>query len=265
MRLWGSLGFTLTAIGLAALWTTTGYSVMFISGGIAFFAVAYAATLLEEARPTPVIQGAPPKVKITLEPGMLILLGATLLVGVGMSMGGTFGGIYMSRLGGTPMQIGAILGVSAMFEVPSMAVARKVFERLGGTNTLMLGYGLVVLSFIGFSLSRSPWALLFFTGFRGFGFGLYYTSSVKMINDRSPAALSTTYQSIMYGLGWGIAPLIGSPLSGILFDSLGPSWLFLIAAGVMGVAILALLPTYAIWRNEQKMIENGFAGEENVP
>ena len=270
MRLWGSLGFTLTAIALASIWRTAGYAAMFITGGVLFFTVAFAATLLEEAPPprqSPVArqaQLARLPIRITKDPLFMILLGATFLVGVGMSMGGTFSGIYMARLGGNEMQIGAILGISSLFEVPAMAVGRKIFDRIGGTNTLISGFALVIVSFTGFSLSHTPWALLFFTGFKGFGFGLYYISLVKLINDRAPEALSTTYQSIMYALGWGIAPLIGSPLSGILFDSLGPSRLFLISAGVVVIAILLLLPTYAIWHKEQKFSELILAGEENA-
>ncbi len=264
MRMWGSLGFTLTAIGLASLWQLTGYPIMFFCGGFLFLGVVAAASLLDEV-PSPPRAVVRTRLPIFSDRGMLILLGATLLLGIGMSMGGTFSGIYMARLGGTPMQIGAILGISALFEVPAMGIGKKVFQRLGGTWTLLLGYSLVIVSFTGYALAASPWMLLAVTGFKGFGFGLYYVSTVTMINERAPEGLYTTYQSIMYTLGWGIAPLIGSPLSGILFDGLGPSKLFIIAAAVVFAAIVLILPTFTIWQKELATARIILAGEENVP
>ena len=270
MRLWGSLIFTITAIGLAPVWQWAGYPAMYISAGIMFLLVSGVSSLLEETPATHAPANRQP-IPIFKDLGLLVLLGATFLVGLAMSMVGTFGGVYMARLGGSQMEIGAILGISALFEVPAMFVGRRIFNRLGGPRTLLLGYGLVTICCVGFALAPTAGWMLAVTGFRGFGFGLYYISSVTMLNDRAPEALCTTYQSIMYALGWGIAPTLGSFLSGILFDSLGPSRLFLISAGVVIGAILLLPLLSAVSRGSLAQAAAGAPanamdiGEKNVP
>ena len=50
MRLWGSVVFTFTAVGMGAVSAQTGFSAMFLSAGLMFLPVAFVALLLDEPR-----------------------------------------------------------------------------------------------------------------------------------------------------------------------------------------------------------------------
>lgn len=348
MRMWGSVLFTITAIGMGSLWEITGYNVMFLVASAGLLPVAFSALLLDEAgapparaasvaaahdgaasvgathggdavgathdgaatigamhdgdavlvggTPSPIgasaspttasttlaasaspdgtpppiaasasLDGTPPstaaphppakngaaaKPKLALsqvDRGLWFLLGATFLFIAALFMGGNFGSVYMAQLGGTPMMIGSVLGVSAMLEVPSMLYGNRIARRLGSTNTLLIGYGLNSLGLIGYGLVQSPWPLLAFSAVRGLGFGLVLVGNVTIINRHAPRDFISTFQGVFNAACYGLAPLIGGPVSGWVYQNLGPSALFLLSGSMTLIAGLLLLPTYKIW------------------
>jgi MFS family permease len=95
-------------------------------------------------------------------------------------------------------------------------------------------------------MSRTPLILLFYAMLKGVGFGLYFPTTVSLSDERAPAAWSSTVQSLLMALGWGLAPLLTTPLAGWLSDTLGLSRVFAVAAGVQMLAILVL--GWAIFR-----------------
>jgi MFS transporter, PPP family, 3-phenylpropionic acid transporter len=246
MRLWGSIIFTLTAIGLGALWQQTGYHLMFLVAGLAFLPVAFSAVLLDET-PNPAKMEIQ-RQKVTFDPGVVFLMSGTFLIIAALFMALTFGPIYMTQLGGGAMLVGAMNGISAFGEVPGMLFGSRIARRLGDTNTLLVGYALTALGLGGYALTNSPIVILLFSGLRGVGFGLLLVSTIMIINNRAPQGLSSTYQGILNAACWGLAPLIGGPVSGWIYQNYGPAALFLIAAGMAVAAGLLITPTYRLWK-----------------
>lgn len=250
MRLWGSFVFTLTATCLGLVWARTGFNTMFLAAGITFLPVAFGALLLEEAPPilpdTP--SPAQPKGRIVLDRGVLCLLGATFLVLEGLFMSNNFAPIYITQLSGNESLAGAVIGIAALGEVPGMLFGRRLARRLGETNSLLLAYVLNAAGLAGYALTRTPAVMLIFSALRGLGFGMLLVNTVMIINTRAPLGLNSTYQGLLNAAGWGLAPLLGGPASGWVFQNLGPPTLFFIASGMTLAAGILIAPTYWLWR-----------------
>jgi MFS family permease len=71
----------------------------------------------------------------------------------------------------------------------------------------------------------------------GTGFGLYSIAVVNYANELAPANLKATSQGLVVALT-SLSGIAGAPLSGFLFDRVGPSNMFLVLAGLCFLALL---------------------------
>jgi PPP family 3-phenylpropionic acid transporter len=240
MRLWGSLGFALVAIGSGALWQRAGYSFMFVLAGLAFLPVALCARLLEEG---PVIERSArrPLREVGRDRGLIVLLAAACVVGAALGMDVAFQGVYVTHLGGGGLIVGLLFGVSAFSEFPSMRYASDIARRLGGPRTLLLSYLLLGLGYAGFALALNPLVLLPLSIVKGFGFGLYFVSTVRLVDERTPPEWASTIQAALNAGAGGLAPLAASLLGGAIYDALGPAAVFVACASALLLAMLIMI------------------------
>jgi len=239
MRLWGSLGFAVVAIVVGAIWQRVGYNLMFPITAALLVPVALSATLLEEG---PVIERASrrPFRDVGRDRGLIAILAATFLMGASLGMDGAFQGIYVQHLGGGGFLVGALFGISAFSELPTMRYATALARRIGVPATLLLAYGLFEINYIGFALARDPLVLMPLTIIKGFGFGLYFTSTVRLVDERTPPEWASTVQALMNAGAGGLAPLLASLLGGAIYDALGPASIYVACTIAVGLAMLTL-------------------------
>jgi PPP family 3-phenylpropionic acid transporter len=239
MRLWGSLSFAPVAIAVGALWQRVGYALMFPVTAVLFLPAVFAAAKLEEG---PVIERAErrPFREVGRDRGLLAILGATFLIGGSLGMDGAFQAIYVSHLGGGGFLVGVLFGVSAFCELPAMRYATALARRVGAPATLLLAYLLLAINYAGYGFAQAPWVLIPLTMLKGCGFGLYFASTVRLIDERTPPEWASTVQAIMNAGAGGLAPLVASLLGGLIYDALGPASIYAACTFAVGLAILTL-------------------------
>lgn len=240
MRLWGSLSFALAAIGCGTLWEHLGFRTMFVVAGLSFFPVMFFASRLEEGPVAIEHQKSSSLWKIRRDPGLIVLIIASFFVGASIHISVTFDGIYMGYLGGTQAFIGLLFGVAAFSELPTLHYREAIARRLTGPKTLLLGYGLFITAFLGYVAVWRPWMLLLMGMIKGLAFGLFQSSTVRLVSDRVPQNRASTVQSLVRMSAFGLAPLIASPLGGELLDRFGPKAIFLGNSLLVGGAALVL-------------------------
>lgn len=240
MRLWGSVGFATSAIIFGALWQHFGFAPMFVVGSLAFIPMIWVAGLQEEG-PVTEQRSRPPISALGRDLGLVVILVATFLVGISTSLAFAFEGIYMRYLGGGQLLIGAFISASAFSEILTMRYGTRIAERLRGPRALLLAYGLMGIAFLGYVLVRTPWMLLLLAGFKGLGFGLFFTNTVHTINQRAPVEWASTAQSLMTVGMFGLAPLIAGPLGGVIHDTVGPPAIFVVGCIAVGLAAFVLI------------------------
>lgn len=213
---------------------------MFVLGGMAFVPMIRIAGMLEE-EPGVEQQARGPASDLARDLGLVAILVATFLVGISLGLAITFEGIYMDYLGGGQLMVGMFAGFSALGELPTMQYGKLIVQRLRGSKTPLLAYGLMGGAFLGYVLVRTPWMLLILAVVKGFGFGLFFTTTVRVVNERAPAEWSATAQALMTVGMFGLAPLIAGPLGGVVYDAVGPPAVFIGGCIAVGLATLVLL------------------------
>ncbi len=245
MRMWGSFGFASIAIISGFAWQKFGYQPMFVAACLGFLPVAWLASRLDEEAAAPA-QG-PMWGPLLRNPAMRTLLITSFLMAGSLSMSGTFEGILMESLGGGGLFIGLLLGVTGMSEIPMMRNAPRLTAWLGGEQTLMVGCLIIVLAHIAYAVAWSPVVLLMAAVLRGSGFGLSFVMIVSLVAKRAPAGLAASSQAAMSAAGWGLAPLIGIPLSGLLYDATGGAKSVFVVCVVMALLAAATI-AIGLWR-----------------
>jgi PPP family 3-phenylpropionic acid transporter len=223
------------------LWQQLGFEAMFVIAGIAFLPALFFASSLEEGRGE-----AGEQVKVSLweirhDIGLVILVVASFLVGATIHLSLVFDGIYMNYLGGTQVLVGLMFGVTAFSELPAMHYSLAFIRRLGGPATLLLACSLLMLAFVGYTLAWQAWMLLVTAMIKGLGFGLFWVSTIRLTNERTPESWASTVQSILTASSFGLAPLLASPLSGELYDRFGPKAVFVCGSLLVGGSTLIFL------------------------
>jgi MFS transporter, PPP family, 3-phenylpropionic acid transporter len=238
MRMWGSFAFASMALVGGTLWQRLGFSPMFIVGSLLFIPVIFVADLLEEEPPA-AGQARRPLRELGRDPGLLVLLLAGFLVGIAMGMAIVFEGVYMAYLGGGQFLVGMLFAAVAFSELPTMQYSGLIARYLRGPKTLLLSYALMSTAYAGYSLAGTPAVLLALGAVKGLGFGLFYVSTVRLVNARAPREWSSTVQSLLTAGMFGLAPLLAGPLAGTIYDTIRPQAVFV--AGSIAVALAALV------------------------
>jgi MFS family permease len=104
---------------------------------------------------------------------------------------------------------------------------------------LLIGYGLIGAGMLGSGLSTNPAMLMWFSLLKGPGFALFMVGTVVMV-DRHAGEWAATIQSLNSAASFGLAPLIASPVAGLIYDRISPAAVFLTAAGLIGCAMVVM-------------------------
>ncbi len=240
MRLWGSLGFAIISVLAGAFWVRMGENAMFILAGLLFLAVAPLALLLEEGGST-----ADPLVHVPLRTilhnrALVVMLLVTFLMGSAFGIIFVYEGIYMTDLGGSEWMVGLLVGITALLEVPAMRYTGALHRWLGGPRALLVSYALLGLPALGYAVATTPNFLLLVGVLKGFGFGFFWAGTVQVVSELAPEEWSSTVQSLLQGVGWGLSLLLVTPLAGWGYDHFGAPTIF-IASAVLAVLAMLLL------------------------
>jgi MFS family permease len=85
--------------------------------------------------------------------------------------------------------------------------------------------------------------------FEGAGFSLLFTTSILVVGKLLPSSLYSSGNSLGAMVGFGIGPILGAGIGGLVYDDLGPVTLFVgsaVLAAAGGIAALVALRTPAL-------------------
>ena len=245
MRLWGSFGFAISALGFGAIWQRVGFKPMFFVAGVLYIPLIVLAGKLEEV-PAAKTEERIPFTHLFKDAGLVLLLVATFFSSVSNSLSMTFSGILARSLGGGNFLIGLLIAVGAFAELPVMFFSDRISARLRKINTILISYGLMAVAYIGFMLSPTANILPIWAIMKGLGYGLWITITIRLLIEHSPADWASTAQSLLVACMFGLAPLVAGPVGGWIHDTISPGAVFglgvitlIMAAGVLIYAALS--------------------------
>jgi EmrB/QacA subfamily drug resistance transporter len=126
----------------------------------------------------------------------------------------------------------------------------KLSDLFGRRIIFMIGVSVFLIGSVLCATSGEMWQLILFRGIQGLGAGALFPVSLAIIADIFAPSERGKYQGF-FGAIFGISFLIGPAIGGILTDTVGWHWIFLVNVP-LGLVVLLV-----IWRTLPTRIETG--------
>ncbi|HEX5936871.1 MAG TPA: MFS transporter [Actinomycetota bacterium] len=185
---------------------------------------------------------------------------ATLLVWTGFNGAWNFVGLKIRD----PLLIGLGTALGGFTEVGVMRLASRLHRRVGLRRVFALGCFVYAIGFFLWGVIEDRTVVSLLAVFEGAGFSLLFTTSILVVGKLLPSSLYSSGNSLGAMVGFGIGPILGAGIGGVVYDELGPLTLFIgsaVLAAAGGVAALVALRTPAL----DTPLEEALAAREEVP
>ncbi len=255
MRLWGSFSFAVTSAAFGFVYSKTGYLPMFLISGLVLMAMIPLALNLEPSRdkeinletiepinlePSQAEMLEPSKPKF--DPSLIVILLVNLLIGLGLGFVGPYYGVRVGQLGGDATQIGFFFGIVAISELPTMLFEKRIAKKLGDAGSLLLAGIFYTFAHLAYTLAPNATWMTFSACFQGLAFGLFFVGSVRMVDARAGAFISTlqSWRNAMLG---GVAPLVGAGVGGWVAGQFEVRGVFVLTTAMMLISSIVIFVT----------------------
>ncbi len=243
IRLWGSIGFILTAWGLGSVMTGEGVLTLpWILTGL--FAAIWISSLLvpEEAAGHLPLDHEPLR-RILTRPHVAGLLAVCFLMQASHGPYYTFYTIYMESHGYGLGLIGGLWALGVIAEVGIFLIMPRLEPAFGLRNLLLASLVLAVLRWCLIALFPTVLPLMLVAQtLHAASFGIYHAAAIHLIHRYFGRRHQGKGQALYSSLSFGAGGALGSFASGQIYGSLGPQFMYLGAAG------LCVLGALLAWR-----------------
>ncbi|TAK67486.1 MAG: MFS transporter [Betaproteobacteria bacterium] len=231
IRLWGSVGFILTV-------TLVGYALDLLPLAsllwmvLASYALSWACALA--VPDAPAVSGhaeSEPVWTILRRPEVAALLGACFLMSLAHGPQYAFFSIYLVDHGYSKAAVGWMWTYGVVAEIIVFLLMPALMRRYSLTGILLVCFAATVVRFlmIGWGVGSAP-VLFAAQLLHGLSFGAYHAAAVTLIHRWFQGAHQVRGQAIYLSVSFGAGGVLGSMLSGLGWDSIGPAWTFSAAA-----------------------------------
>ena len=151
-----------------------------------------------------------------------------------------FENLFLSQLGATKQLISVAGVLSAIMELPCMLLADRLVRRRGAHPLMLLSLGLLMVQRSAVLIFPFVPTILIVRFLGGFSFSLYTVSFVNLISSRTDPEDTGTAMAIFSITIAGLVNAAAAPISGAVFDTFGPRWLYALAAVGYSLGMLSL-------------------------
>lgn len=239
IRLWGSVGFIVTASLLAPVLEKFGIQHLpWIILVILLF--AWVNTLLVNESPPSLQKITSSSVlKTCLKPQVFSLLLACFLVQASHGPYYTFFSIYAEDNGYSRSLIGQLWSLGVLAEVGVFYCMYRWLPKYGASFLVAVAMLLTVIRWwlIAYYVEYLS-ILLFAQLLHAASYGLFHAAAIHLIDEYFPGSIQGRGQALFASVSFGLGGSLGSLVSGYTWNSIGPSYVYLMA---MCIALVALV------------------------
>ena len=243
LRVWGAIGFGLSAWGGGVLAEQYGLSVLFL----VYISLMFLCGLLATRLPAPMIDSSEPFLQnlrqLSSNVTWIGFLLALLLVGFCSSLLHNYFVLYMDELGVSEGLYGFSVAVAGVSELPVFFFSAILLRRLSPRGLLMIAFASFGLRSLVISLLPGPNWVILPQLMHGLSFSALWAAGVIYIAQITPPRLGATAQASFGLTFFSFAGVLGGLLGANLYDSVGPVILFRIGAlsAAVGLCLFVLL------------------------
>ncbi|CDZ93920.1 MFS transporter [Pseudomonas saudiphocaensis] len=247
IRLWGSIGFIVTVVGLGALFERVSLDVypvaiMMVMAGIVLSSI-WVPNAQPEQRPETAGQGG--FLRQLCRPGVLAFYVCVGLMQVSHGPYYTFFSIHLEALGYERGIIGLLWALGVVAEVLLFLVMAALLKRFSLRLVLVTSFLLAALRWILLgTLADHLLVLLLAQLMHAATFGSFHAAAVHFV-QRSFGHRQQGQGQALYATLAGIGGALGALYSGYGWTSLGPTWVFAIASlAALAAAAIMVIPLH---------------------
>ena len=238
-RIWGSLSFIIFTWTFGQVFNQTGLGAMFYVYmamlGV-MLAIVFFLSPQHSKLKTPLREGLG---RLIRQRDWAVFMASLFILNIGVAGMNVFLSVYVRDLGGDQGLIGAVSSLQSISELPVLFLGAYLLQRFGARKLLLVGYGLYAVRWLLYGIMATPeWAIPIAL-LHSLTFGAQLIGAVAYANELAPPELKATTQGF-YFTSMALARTIFSPISGALYDRIGPGLLFQLYA-LLGVFALGLL------------------------
>ena len=253
VRLWGSVGFTVTAVTLAQVFDLLGgvdsLFWMYLPVWSSFFIGMF---FLKEPRyddgePDEAVNMTILKKALTI-PSLLVLLALIFVIGMPHRMNDALLSLHMSDLGATSGQVSIAWAVAGFSEVFGFIIMGRIMKRYRMLTLLSAVGMLYALRWLLYSITTEPVMLIVLQGLHSITYACFWALAIEFVVQLLPLKLAATGQSLLGMVFFGLSGLAGGVIGGALQESYGGNVMYGIGF------VLALLGTFGfmLWNRKDR-------------
>jgi len=246
IRLWGSIGFIITVVLLGPLLDDNGASILPYFLLVLFAGIWLSSLIAPESASNHHSADDVHLWSLLKKPTILALLFVCLFMQMSHGTYYTFYTIYLSESGYTNSVIGQLWALGVIAEVVVFLFMHKLVPKFGLLFLLQLSLALTAIRWllIGFFV-QEVFVLIAAQLLHAASFGVYHAAAIHLIHRFFTGRNQGIGQALYSSLSFGAGGAIGSYISGMTWDVLGPSLTFWIASVIAMVGFVIA----RIWLN----------------
>jgi PPP family 3-phenylpropionic acid transporter len=240
IRLWGSVGFILTALLGGFVLQDYGVDIvpMVLLG---LFLTLWLNSLSVPEKVTATLHPRQPQSlgQVLLQSRVLTLLTVCFLIQASHGPYYAFFSIYLESLGYSQGLIGGLWGLGVVAEVIVFMLMPKMLPRFGARQLILVTLGLTSLRWVLIGVFASHLSLLLLAQIlHAFSFGVYHVVAIHLIHQFFTGPHQGRGQALYSSVGFGAGGALGSLAAGYEWTLFGPNATYLLAAGLSMLGLL---------------------------
>ncbi len=238
IRLWGSVGFIVTVLGVGWLMDYAGSEAIMPAGAFALLLMFGASLFMRDGSQIRRKQKSVvlPISKL-LNVKVLILLLLCVLMQISHAPFYTFFSIYLESYGYSKFYIGCLWSVGVVFEIGIFVFGYKLLRYYKLSTLLSFTFAIAALRWaIVASLPEYKTAIFISQIMHAITYGLYHSVMIQLIDRLFQGRYQIRGQALYSSITFGLGGAIGSFISGFVWAIYGNNELFF-AAGIMMVCV----------------------------
>ena len=231
VRLWGSIGFIASMLGVGALLDYQPITVLIpVVVGLMSLAVA-AAFGLPALRPRPADAVRTDWRDTLKQPGTIALFGACFCMMVAHGALFSFYTLHLVGYGYSKSVIGLLWTLGVVAEITAFACLPWLFQRYSYRTVMLMSFAAATVRFTAIGWGASTIALLAAAQLlHAFTFGTYHMASVALVHRLFPGPLEIRGQALYASLSYGLGGVCGGLLAGWTWQAAGAEATFTLSA-----------------------------------